>query len=185
MTQTNIGNLYITEKELQKAVGLSHGDIWAHKAIKTKRISIALIPILLLSTGLEMGYAYYLIKWNLFRKYQHNLLEEVDKYNAVIKAIEIHEQLVAAGNTNLALNNKETIFATLETTRSNLMSALLTERILRKNRVFIARNKELLTTNLGAIQTLQQNLQAQEYSQIVNEALQIAQQVQIEMKELP
>lgn len=183
--QTDISNFYITEQELKKALGLSHGDIWAHKALKTKRISIALIPILLLSTGLEMGYAYYLIKWNLFRKSQHSILEEVDKYNVIIKAIEIHEQLVAAGNTNLALNNKETIFATLETTRSNLITALLTERILRKNRAFIARNKELLATNLGAVQTLQQNLQAQEYSQILNEALQIAQQVQIEMKQLP
>ena len=181
----NIQDFYITEKELKKAIGLSHGDIWAHKAVKTKRLSILLIPILLLSGGLEIGYAYYLIKWNIFRKNQKSILEEVDKYNATIKAIEIHKQLVAAGNTNLALNNRETIFATLETTRSNLMCALLTERILRKNRAFIARNKELIATNLTSMQKLPENLKAQEYSQALNEALQIAQQVQTEMKKLP
>jgi hypothetical protein len=182
---TNIDDFYITEKELKEAIGLSHGDIWAHKAVKTKRLSIFLIPILLLSGGLEMGYAYYLIKWNIFRKNQNSILEEVDKYNATIKAIDIHEQLVAAGNTNLALNNRETILATLETTRSNLMRALLTERILRKNRTFIAHNKKLIATNLTALQTLPEHLQAQEYSQALNEALQIAQQVQAEMKKLP
>jgi hypothetical protein len=183
--QTDIRNFYITEQELKKTIGLSHGDIWAHKALKTKRLSIALIPILLLSGGLEIGYAYYLIKWNLSRKHQHSILEEVDKYNAVIKAIEIHEQLVAAGNTNLAFQDKETIFAALETTRSNLIRALLTERILRKNRAFIVRNKELIATNLSAVQTLPEHLQAQEYSLALNEALQIAQQVQAEMKKLP
>ncbi|BDA70644.1 hypothetical protein RIVM261_091680 [Rivularia sp. IAM M-261] len=75
----NIQDFYITEKELKKAIGLSHGDIWAHKAVKTKRLSILLIPILLLSGGLEIGYAYYLIKWNIFRKNQNSILEEVDK----------------------------------------------------------------------------------------------------------
>jgi hypothetical protein len=77
--QFDIPNLYITKENLKEIIALKKGDLWAHKAVKSRKLSILLIPILVLSGGLEIGYVYYLIKWNCFRKQQHSILNEVDR----------------------------------------------------------------------------------------------------------
>lgn len=182
--QSYIHSLYITKENLKEIIALSKGDLWAHKAVKSRKISILLIPILMLSGGLEIGYIYYLIKWNLFRKQQHSILGEVDKYNDVIKALEISEQLVAAGNKSLGVNDRNKLISILLITRENLICGLKTERILRKNRAFIAKNKELMASNLAALQSFQMDLEANEYANALNQALDIAQEVESEMKKI-
>lgn len=182
--QFDIQKLYLTKDNLKEIIALTKGDLWAHKAVKSKNLSIFLIPILLLSGGLEIGYVYYLIKWNWFRKQQHSILEEVDKYNNVIKALEINDKLVAAGNTNLTVNDRDKLIATLVTTRENLICGLKTERILRKNRAFIAKQKELMASNLTALQTFQVGLEAHDYTSALNQAWDIAQEVESEIKNI-
>jgi hypothetical protein len=182
--QSYLHSLYITKENLKEIVALSKGDLWAHKAVKSKKLSILLIPILMLSGGLETGYVYYLIKWNWFRKQQHSILDEVDRYNDVIKALEISEQLVSAGNKSLEVTNRDKLISMLMITRENLICGLKTERILRKNRAFMAKNKELIASNLAALQVFSMNLEANEYASALNQALDIAQEVESEMKKI-
>ncbi|GET37695.1 hypothetical protein [Microseira wollei] len=186
--QSNLQKLYITPEDLKAIAAVSQRDLKAYEQLKYPRLALLVTiggyveRILLLGWGLiPLG---YLIKWKWLRKRQKSLFEEVDKYNTVIKAIEINDQLVAAGNKSASLTDREKLISTLETTRENLMCALKTERILRENRAFIARNQELLASNLAAVQALQVSYEAREYTKLLNEALEAAQAVQGEMKRL-
>ena len=112
------------------------------------------------------------------------LLDEVDRYNDVIKAIHINDQLEAAGTTEMSLSDREKVIEALRLTRDDLVRALRSERILRENKSFIAGNPELFATNLRALQALQVSERASEYGRLLNEALQISVGVQEEMRKL-
>jgi hypothetical protein len=112
-----------------------------------------------------------------------SLLDEVDRYNAVIKAIHINDQLEAAGTTKI-LSERHKVIEALTLVKEDLVTALRAEKILRENRTFLISNPELLATNLRTVQTLQVNDRASEYGRLLNEALQIATGVQEEMAKL-
>jgi hypothetical protein len=112
-----------------------------------------------------------------------SLLDEVDRYNAVIKAIHINDQLEAAGTTKI-LSERHKVVEALTLVKEDLVRALRAEKILRENRTFLISNPELLATNLRTVQTLQVNDRASEYGRLLNEALQIATGVQEEMAKL-
>ncbi len=112
------------------------------------------------------------------------LLDEVDRYNAVIKAIDINDQLEAAGTTQRSLSDRQNVIQALTLIRQDLLKALRAERILRENQSFISSNSELLISNLRTLQALQLNAQASEYGHLLNEALQIATGVSEEMRKL-
>ena len=112
-----------------------------------------------------------------------SLLDEVDRYNDVIKAIHINDQLGATGTTEILSERKKVIDA-LTLIKEDLVRALKTEKILRENRNFLVTSPELLATNLRTVQTLQVNDRASEYGHLLNEALQIAVGVQQEMTKL-
>ena len=186
--QPDLQNLYITKEDLKRIAGVSDRDFSAYHKLKSPRLALLLLiseyvqQILILGWGLiPIG---YLIKWKWLRKRQKNLLDEVEKYNAVIKAIDIQDQLAAAGNQKASLSYRTKVLAVLETTRANLICALKTERILRKNQAFIARNTELLASNLTAMQALQVNNEAREYTHLLDEALEVAQYLQAEIRKL-
>jgi hypothetical protein len=61
---------------------------------------------------------------------------------------------------------------------------LKSERILRHNKKLLANNQELLANNLANLQTLEVSNQAGEYAQLLNQSLQIALDVQAELKKL-
>jgi hypothetical protein len=121
-----------------------------------------------------------------------SLLDEVDRYNAVIKAIHINDQLEAAGTTEilsdcvsrLGIADRQKVIDALTLIKEDLVRALRAEKILRENRNFLVSNPELLATNLRTVQTLQVNDQASEYGRLLNEALQVAVGVQEEMTKL-
>lgn len=112
------------------------------------------------------------------------LLNDVDRYNAVIKAIDINDQIEAAGNPGVVIREREKVIAALKLTRNDLIRALKTERILRENQNFILRNTELFTNNLATLTAMQVTEEATEHGRLLNEALQIALDVQLEMKRL-
>jgi len=120
------------------------------------------------------------------RKNRHlvNLMMDVDRYNAVIKAIDINDQIEAAGNSEVGINSREQVLEALALTRADLIRALKTERILRTNQRFIARHSDLFDNNLTALATLQVNDQASEHGRLLNQALDIAVDVQAEMRKL-
>ncbi len=113
-----------------------------------------------------------------------SLLDEVDRYNAVIKAIHINDQLQATGTTEMSLSDRKKVIEALTLTKEDLVRAIRAERILRENQSFLINNPELLATNLRTLQTLQVNDRASEYGRLLNEALQIAAGVQEEMTKL-
>ena len=129
------------------------------------------------------------------------LLDEVDRYNAVIKAIHINDQLEAAGTRETSLSDRvseaeplgsallpkadrQKVIQALTLTKEDLVRALRAERVLRENQSFLVGNPELLATNLRTLQTLQVNDRASEYGRLLNEALEIAVGVQEEMTKL-
>ncbi|AUT04246.1 hypothetical protein CLI64_06680 [Nostoc sp. CENA543] len=112
------------------------------------------------------------------------LLNDVDRYNAVIKAIDINDQIEDAGNPEVNIKERSKVIAALKLTRDDLVRALKTERILRENKNFILGNTELFVNNLATLAAMQVTEQATEHGKLLNEALQIALDVQQEMKSL-
>ncbi|WGV28828.1 hypothetical protein [Halotia branconii] len=112
------------------------------------------------------------------------LLHDVDRYNAVIKAIDINDQIEEAGNPGVSIKERERVIEALQLTKTDLVRALKTERILRENKNFILRNTELFDNNLATLTAMQVTEQATEHGRLLNEALQIALDVQYEMKRL-
>lgn len=112
------------------------------------------------------------------------LLSDVDRYNAVIKAIDINDQIEEAGNPDVIIKERSQVIAALKLTRDDLVRALKTERILRENKNFIISNTDLFTNNLATLTAMQVTEQASEHGRLLNEALQIALDVQQEMRSL-
>jgi hypothetical protein len=112
------------------------------------------------------------------------LLNEVNRYNTVIKVIDINDQIEEAGNPEVVIKEREDVVEALKLTKTDLVRALNTERILRENKSFILSNTELFVNNLAALTAMQVTEQATEHGRLLNEALQIALDVQHEMKRL-
>lgn len=140
-------------------------------------VTLIVVPILILTTR------WFWLKRNSFPALCA-LLDEVERYHTVIKAIHINDQLQAAGTTKMSVCDRQNVIEALTLTKEDLVRALRAEKILRENRNFLVGNPELLATNLRTLQTLQVNDQASEYARLLNEALQIAAGVQEEMKKL-
>ena len=112
------------------------------------------------------------------------LLDKVEKYYQVIQAIDIHDQLANSGNTQGNISDRGKVISALELIREDLVRALKSERILRDNKRLLANNQDLVVNNLANLQTLQVSSQASEYAQLLNQSLQIALDVQAELRKL-
>ena len=112
------------------------------------------------------------------------IFEDVKRFNSVIKAIDINDQIELVGNHNVRLQNREKVIHALRIAREDIIRALKTERILRKNSKFMKLNMELFESNLMALTALQINDKASEHGRLLNEALQIVVDVQEEMRKL-
>lgn len=112
------------------------------------------------------------------------LLNDVDRYNSVVKVIDINDQIEAVGNPEVSLKERKRVIEALQLTRNDLVRALKTERILRENKKFIISNTELFANNLATLTAMQVNEQASEHGRLLNEALEIALDVQHEMRRL-
>ncbi|MEA5606163.1 hypothetical protein [Nostoc sp. UHCC 0252] len=123
------------------------------------------------------------VKLNMTKSLQI-LLSDVERYNTVIRAIDINDQIEEAGNPEVLIKERESVLEALKLTKADLVRALKTERILRENKSFILSNTELFVNNLAALTAMQVNEQATEHGRLLNEALQIALDVQHEMKRL-
>ncbi|HEY9632366.1 MAG TPA: hypothetical protein V6D14_03110 [Coleofasciculaceae cyanobacterium] len=113
-----------------------------------------------------------------------NIFEDVQRFNSIIQAIDINDQIEAVGNVSVRLRNREQVIEALRLAREDIIRALKTERILRENESFIKLNSELFDNNLMALTAMQVSDQASEHGQILNEALQIVVDVQEEMRKL-
>ncbi|RCJ24841.1 hypothetical protein A6770_02960 [Nostoc minutum NIES-26] len=151
---------------------------------------LLLIILCLLGGGITQIFLYFwwkkrleMLKKNLTNSLQI-LLHDVDRYNSIIKAIDINDQIEEAGNPGVSIKEREKVLEALQLTRNDLVRALKTERILRENKNFILRNTELFVNNLATLTAMQVTEQATEHGRLLNEALQIALDVQYEMQKL-
>lgn len=112
------------------------------------------------------------------------LLSDVERYNNAIRAIHINDELEAAGNHDVRIRERDRVISALELTRVDLVRALKTERIMRENKKFIVNNVELFADNLATLSALQVKEKASEHGKLLNEALEIALDVQLEMRRL-
>ena len=116
-----------------------------------------------------------------------SLVDEVEKYNEVIKAMDIIDKLTIAGILQVNLINRQDSIAALSVTRESLICALRTEKIIRENQEFIGRHYELfvnIENNLTALMALNVSNQASEYGRLLNEALEIGMSVHKEVRKL-
>ena len=113
-----------------------------------------------------------------------NLFDDVDRYNGIIKAIEINDKIEDAGNAAVKIGDRAKVIQALQLIRDDLVRALKTERILRENKKFVATNSELFANNLRTLNALQISDRASKQGRLLNEALQLAIGVQEEMKKL-
>jgi hypothetical protein len=146
----------------------------------------------ILAIALHLFLAVELIVWEFWRLYQSykyrslgKLMAEVVSYNNIIQAIDLNDQIEEAGNPHVKLEEREKVLAALRLTREDLIRALKTERILRENAKFMRTNPQLFASNLTALTALQVSDRATEHGRLLNEALQIAIDVQQQVKNLP
>lgn len=151
---------------------------------------ILLLIVCFIGSGVVQGIFYWVWR-NVLKTLKANmtysleiLLDDVDRYNSIIKAIDINDQIEEAGNSEVTITEREKVIAALKLTRADLVRALKTERILRENKNFIVSNAELFANNLATLTAMQVTEKATEHGKLLNEALQIALDVQYEMKKL-
>ncbi len=161
----------------QHTVGLSDTEI--------------LVRVLQITLGLSLAIA---VAWNVYKWVKAKplqtlagLLDEVEKYQEVIKALDIIDRLTAAGNLQANLINRADAIEALQITRESLVCALRTERIMRENKDFIDRRYELfanIESNLAALMAVNVSDRATEYGRLLNEALEIGMSVHKEVRKL-
>ena len=161
----------------QHQVGFSDAEIFVRVLQITFGLSVAITV------------AWNVYKWVKAKPLQTlaGLLDEVEKYHEVIKALDIIDRLTAAGNLQANLINRGDAIEALKITRESLVCALKTERILRENQKFIGRRYELfanIESNLAALMALDVSDRATEYGQLLNEALEIGMSVHKEVRKL-
>lgn len=208
--RADIEGLEITAGELKHLSGTGSSRVYrpatatkfAREGLKTVGlIFLVLISCLLLVVIFPRAYLFWFAlhltaiaclifedAWKIRRSHQHkhliNLFDDVDRYNGIIKAIEINDQIEDAGNSQVKIGDRAKVIQALQLIRDDLVRALKTERILRENKKFVATNSELFATNLKTLSALQISDRVSEKSRLLNEALQVALGVQAEMKKL-
>ncbi|MBD2022651.1 hypothetical protein H6F43_20930 [Leptolyngbya sp. FACHB-36] len=146
-------------------------------------LEFAQVPIVL-TVLVMVGWNVYMVQAAKRLRTLMQLLDEVDRYSAVIQAVDVLDRLDAVGHRSLKARDRGEILQALRVTRDTLVSGLRTEKVLRQSRGLLTRHADLihsLETNLVALRALEVNHQASEYGQLLHEALQISQRVQQEV----
>jgi hypothetical protein len=150
--------------------------------------------VVLLFLQTTLGTAIVLmIGWNLYMglrvrrmKSLMRLLDEVDQFNQVLSAIDVLDRLNAVKSSQQQFDRQQVLSA-LGLARDTLVSGLTTEKILRDSRGLLALSGDLaanIERNLVAIETLEVSDRADEYGQLLREALQIGLSVQREVQQV-
>lgn len=211
--RSDLEGLKITNRELKRLTGIPVKELTlpkTHRLLIISSVSIVLfflsaiiiiifpinpiisLGILILLISVFSKNEFYSLRQTISKafsfkkcsKHLLNILKEVERYNAIIKAIDIKDQLEDAGNRDMNLSNRKQVIEALKITRSDLVRGLKTERILRENQDLIESYPEMFSSNLIALTALQVSDEASEHGRLLDEALQIALNVQKEMRNL-
>lgn len=152
------------------------------------RIGFTIFVLLLVIILFVLWNYFALIRARQMTALSH-LLDEVDKYNQVVIAVDICDRLKSVSSiSNIEnIDQREDILQALELTRDSLICGLTTEKILREHHHFLSGNPELITNieqNLIALESLEVQNQADRYRSLLSQALVISINVQSEMQKL-
>jgi hypothetical protein len=187
--QTDLQGLEITRGELKHCSGVSIDAVFIPPTLPkflSEIIKSFLIIALVHVTAIVSLLVNDLQKIYFSQKNRNlaKIFDDVTRYNSLIKAIDINDQIEAAGNPDVSLKNRDQVIEVLHLVREDIIRALKTERIFRENKSFIQLNSQLFESNLMTLTALQVNDQASEHGQLLNEALKIVVNVQKEMRNL-
>lgn len=113
------------------------------------------------------------------------MLDEVDKYNEVILAVDLIDKLEAIGSLKTNIIDRGQVQEALNLTRNSLVCGLMVDRVLLDNRNLLARRPEMFTNienNLAALRSLEISDRANEYAVILNRAFQIGMSISQEVQ---
>ncbi|MEA5568975.1 hypothetical protein [Anabaena sp. UHCC 0399] len=169
---------------------------WKREILKSLELALIIIAwiygLIILLTGSAITWGIILLivvpiavllgrsLWRWFKtpKTLRKLLDAVDQYHSLIVAVDVNDQLAVSGELDDSLNDRDKVITALQLLREDLVRALTSDRLLRDNKTLLADNQDLSVNNLTNIQALQANTEASEYTLILNQALQIALDVQ-------
>lgn len=141
--------------------------------------------VLGITLGAIVGWNVYMLSKVKRLKTLTHLLDEVDKYNEVIQAVEMIDKLEAIGSLKTNVIDRCQVNEALNLARNSLVCGLMTDRVLRDNRNLLTRRSELVTNienNLAALKSLEINNQANEYAVILDRAFQIGMSIYQEVQ---
>lgn len=126
--------------------------------------------------------------WKRSQKFQTflTLIDEIQKYNEVVRSLDILDKIEAAGAA-IQLSDRQEVIEALNITRESLLGSLRTDRILRENQDLIDRRYELfakIENNLASLNHLKISDEATEYGRLLNQALKIGVSVDREIRRL-
>jgi hypothetical protein len=107
-----------------------------------------------------------------------HLLDEIDRFHGVLEAIAVVDQLAVAQGKAAPAEHLETF----QLTRDCLITGLKTERILREKRTGMMQDGAIhLEQSLALLKTVDLQAQADEYAEILQQSVAIAERVQHEL----
>ena len=162
------------------------GFAYAFIILPTIGSSISLLIILLIIVPIAVVGGRWLWRRLTLPKTLKTLLNEVDKYHRIIKSIDINDELAISGKTEISTYDREKVVSAVQLVREDLVQALKTERILRDNKKLLANNQDLFVNNVKTLHAMSRQISSEvgEYAQLLNQSLQIALDVQAEVRKL-
>jgi hypothetical protein len=146
------------------------------RMIPSNRVMLVSMGVSTLA-GMAALYRYRVRKGRSLQTLLH-LLDEIDRYHEVLEAITVIDQLAAAQGESSQAGRDET----LQLTRDCLVTGLKTERILRERHGGRVQDGAAhLEQSLALLKTLDLQIQADEYSEILQQSVGIAERVRQEL----
>jgi hypothetical protein len=105
------------------------------------------------------------------------LEEAIARFNALVHAVDVKERLARARGAPEG-GTREGVLAALATTRENLLRAVRVQRVLRENRHVVAGAQHLRVDDLVPLEALRIEAEADAYSELVGETVELAAEVQ-------
>lgn len=121
---------------------------------------------------------------SLTRPHIIQILNQLDQYNDLVKALKLYDELEEAGNLDIKIDNREAVIQALILIRAELIRAFRTEKILKKNKKFIEEHQEFFDPNFLALTILQTQEPKTEQSKLLYQAFQLASAVHEQFKQL-
>jgi hypothetical protein len=147
--------------------------------------------------GLLLETVFIVVLWNvyLWQQAQKNqaiakLIYEIEKFNEIVNVIQFLDQLESIEPSKMhsdRLQNRHEVLRALQITKDTLVNALKAQKMMRSQQGLINRRYDLvadLETNLTALMALSLNSQVDDYSNLLNQALQINLSVHREIQKL-